>query len=502
MSQTNADDFEQARRAAKGFYPNRRIIQKVRDESHPSIATYWARVQRACNFPPGAKYQAAKEEVCKYCESCIVCQKLKPAREKLQQRVGSIKRRPFTEYAFDIIVLSEPDENGYRYILTVIDSFSQADDLFPLREASATEVTCALNDVMCRWTRPHSLRCDNAEAFTSAICWKLCEKARVELHLIAPHAHNSNGAVENANRRVEYLLRAIHLEQYLGPTSKQNWAQLLPNVRGILNSRLITRKISRYGYTPNELLYGATTKRSLPFDDEPWADVPEKAKVTGAAEAAADITLQKWRENHQVLLDTCKRLQDQWLVDLLTDADGDDTDALMSGDTVLVRVAERKHDKLQAPWAGPYLVLDREEVDAGHPKLLLQHVEFKTVGYFFPLNDLKRCNLDQYASIEAVLPAAALDNFEYKVEEVSDHRPKRRGTSKGRKMPKKGFEFLVHWADSPADESNPSWEPWSNSSLRSCEAFEQYCAKPEVIAQLGADFCVAEAGEAETQRKQ
>jgi hypothetical protein len=140
MSQTNADDFEQARRAAKGFYPNRRIIQKVRDESHPSIATYWARVQRACNFPPGAKYQAAKEEVCKYCESCIVCQKLKPAREKLQQRVGSIKRRPFTEYAFDIIVLSEPDENGYRYILTVIDSFSQADDLFPLREASATEV--------------------------------------------------------------------------------------------------------------------------------------------------------------------------------------------------------------------------------------------------------------------------------------------------------------------------------------------------------------------------
>jgi transposase InsO family protein len=485
--QTCADDFMQARRAEKGVYPHRRIIERVHNESHPSVATTWARVQRACNFPPGTKYQAAKDEVQRFCESCVICQKLKPAKEKLERRAGSIKRRPFTEYAFDIIVLSEPDQNGYRYILTVIDSFSQAVELFPLKEASATEVTYALNDVMCRWTRPYSLRCDNAKAFTSAICRKLCEKARVQLHLIAPYAHNSNGAVENANRRVEYLLRALILEQRLGPTSKQNWAQLLPNVRGILNSRLITR----YGCTPNDLRYGATTQRSLPFEDEPWISVPESANGGGAAEAAAEITLQKWREDHQMLLDTCERLQDQWLGELLTNAGGDDLDALVPGDTVLVRMKERKHDKLQAPWAGPYLVVDRDEVDAGHPKLCLQHIATKAVGYF-PLCDLKRCNLDQYANVEAVLPVAALDNFEYKVEEVIDHRPKHRSNSKGKKTPKKDFEFLVKWADLPEDEENPSWEPWSNSSLRSCEAYEAYCKKPEVMAQLGADFCIAE----------
>jgi hypothetical protein len=286
---------------------------------------------------------------------------------------------------------------------------------------------------------------------------------------------------------VEYLLRALILEQRLGPTSKQNWAQLLPNVRGILNSRLITR----YGVTPNELLYGATTQRSLPFEDEPWINVPESTNGGGAAEAVAEITLLKWREDHQILLDTCERLQDQWLGELLTDASGDDLDALVPGDTVLVRMKERKHDKLQAPWAGPYLVVDRDEVDAGHPKLCLQHIATKAVGYF-PLCDLKRCNLDQYANVEAVLPVAALDNFEYKVEEVIDHRPKHRSNSKGKKTPKKDFEFLVRWADLPVDEENPSWEPWSNSSLRSCEAYEAYCSKPEVMAQLGADFCIVE----------
>jgi hypothetical protein len=315
----------------------------------------------------------------------------------------------------------------------------------------------------------------------------------VALHLIAPYAHNSNGIVENANRRVEYLLRALILEQRLGPASKQNWAQLLPNVRGILNSRLITR----YGCTPNELLYGATTQRSLPFEDEPWMDIPETASVAGPAEAAAEITLQKWRENHQILLDTCEKLQDQWLGELLTNPNGDDLDALVPGDTVLVRMKERKHDKLQAPWAGPYLVVCRQEVDAGHPKLCLQHIATKDVGYF-ALSDVKRCNLDQYASVEAVLPVAALDNFEYSVAEVLDHRPKERRTGKGRRAPKKDFEFLVRWADLPEGEDNPSWEPWSNSSLRSCGAYETYCAKPEVVAQLGADFCVADDGAAAT----
>ncbi len=175
--QTCADDFAQARRAAKGVYPHRRFIERVHNESHPSVATTWARVQKACNFPPGSKYQEAKEEVQSFCDSCVICQKLKPAKEKLERRARSIKRRPFTEYALDIIVLSEPDLNGYRYILTVIDSFSQAVDLFTLQEASTMEVTCALNDVMCRWMCTYSLRCDNdAKAFTAAICRKLCEK--------------------------------------------------------------------------------------------------------------------------------------------------------------------------------------------------------------------------------------------------------------------------------------------------------------------------------------
>ena len=34
--------------------------------------------------------------------------------------------------------------------------------------------------------------------------------------------------------------------------------------------------------------------------------------------------------------------------------------------------------------------------------------------------------------------------------------------------------------------------PRGDASLRSCEAYEAYCKKPEVMAQLGADFCIKE----------
>jgi hypothetical protein len=66
-----------------------------------------------------------------------------------------------------------------------------------------------------------------------------------------------------------------------------------------------------------------------------------------------------------------------------------------------------------------------------------------------------------------------MDNFEYKVSEVLTHRPAVRQGSKGKRLPKSSFEFLVRWADLPEDEENPSWEPWSNASLRSLQAVLQ-----------------------------
>jgi transposase InsO family protein len=382
-------------------------------------------------------------------------------------------------------VLPEADLHGHRYILTVVDSFSGACELFPLKHSSADEVTQCLVDVMSRWTRPHSVRCDNAKCFASALLRKLCEVAKVQQHFVAPFAHQSNGQVENLNRRVEHVLRVMILDAKLGQPSRNNWSVLLPMVRGIINSKLV----HRHGCSANDLLYGATSQREGIFEDEPWnlGAGPSVAGVEadGPAAERAATTVQQWREQHEALLESCERAQDD-LLDRLAELQGPEAaevDSLQPGDAVLVSVEERGAHKLGARWTGPYLVV---EAPVGQ-RLLLQHLSSRKLVHV-QLAMCKRCDLSLMSNVDDWLPLAAQDNFEYVVKEVVSHRPATRALSGRKKRPKSDFEFQVLWADLPEGEDNPTWEPWANQSLRESEPYSTYLRRPDVAAALGGDF--------------
>ena len=162
-----------------------------------------------------------------------------------------MRKRPFAELAFDTIVLNQPDVDDNRHILVVIDNFSHAVELFPLKRATADAVTTCLHDVLCRWGKPHQVRCDNALAFAAAVTKQLLKRARVKQHFTAPYSHYSNGQVENANRRVMSILRAMILDDRLGPQTHLQWSLLLPAVR----RTMMTRTVLRHGCCPNDLAY-------------------------------------------------------------------------------------------------------------------------------------------------------------------------------------------------------------------------------------------------------
>ena len=106
--QWSSHDQRDAKLLQKCPFPNKRVISLAHDETHPSVATTWARVTRAIGLPPGESGAKLRAEVKAYCDTCLVCAKLKPARDKLESRLGSIRKRPFGQYAFDVMVLSEP----------------------------------------------------------------------------------------------------------------------------------------------------------------------------------------------------------------------------------------------------------------------------------------------------------------------------------------------------------------------------------------------------------
>ncbi len=62
-----------------------------------------------------------------------------------------IRSRPFTEIAIDLIVLTDADMDGNKNILVLIDSFSRAVELFPLKTGDAESVAACLYDCYNRW---------------------------------------------------------------------------------------------------------------------------------------------------------------------------------------------------------------------------------------------------------------------------------------------------------------------------------------------------------------
>jgi transposase InsO family protein len=474
-------------------FQHRRLLELAHDDTHPSLATTWRRVQRMAGFPYGEEGKMLKDEVRRWCAACVTCQKLQPCKEKISARIGSIRQRPFTCYSFDCIVLNEPDQQGNRYILVVVDSFSRAVELFPMVRATADVVAGHLHDVFCRWGRPHEVRCDNAKSFLSATVSSLLKLANIKLHKIPAYSHQSNGQVENMNRRVMTILRAMVLDSRLGPQSKLKWSLLLPAVRRVIMTRMVTA----LGCTPNELAYciSPDTEASI-FEDETWQEGLEGAEQE--AEAGCDKTMLELRRQHEQLIMSCDEKQEEVLnklrthnADLLQDAE-----LLQPGDFVLVEMKERPHSKLQAPWGGPYQVIGHARDDPEGPIFTCQHLASKKTTEFH-VSMLKKCNMDQFESPEDAVPYAAMDSWEWEVEKVTAHFPAGPRKVKGKRMrPKKEYEFEVWWKHCPPGEDNPTIESWEqNVSLRTCQPYLDYLARPEVRAELGTDFANEQPGD-------
>jgi hypothetical protein len=476
-TQTEAEAFRKAAQKWRGEFPDEALIKRCHDSTHPSFPVTWRRVIRATGIGPGAEQANLKKQVRHFCDACLICQKLQPARERVAARMGSIKKRPFGEYAFDVIVLNAPDVDDNRYILTVIDSFSKAVELFPLKKASAEAVTTCLHDVLCRWGRPYQVRCDNAKAFAASVTKQLLKRARVKQHFTAPYSHNSNGQVENANRRVMEILRAMILDDRLGPQTALQWSLLLPAVRRVLMSRMILQ----YGCCPNDIAYMfCPENEDSIFADEFWN--PDAQEPAQDQENVAISTLQR---QHQTLIDACEEAQDLHLAKLATlhEMQAPDLDPILPGEFVLVNMKERPHSKINSPWSGPWQVMETEDNDPTHPIITLQHIANKKIDRF-NASMCRRCNLDLYNILEEAIPIAAADNFEYEIEAILDHRP--RGERKRKR--KDTYEFQVLWRGLERSEDNPSWEPWANESLRASEPMQRYCERSDVQAELGRDF--------------
>jgi hypothetical protein len=273
------------------------------------------------------------------------------------------------------------------------------------------------------------------------------------------------------------VLRAMILDDRLGPQTHLQWSLLLPAVRKVIMSR----HVLQYGCCPNDLVYAMLPENEESiFSEEIWMPTAQEPALEGTSELIATLLKQ-----HQILIETCEAKLDEHLTKLamMHEVDAEEVEPLEPGDFVLVDIRERPHAKVNSPWSGPWQVIEHDDNDGAHPIVLCQHIASKKTERFNK-SMCKKCNLDLFEKVEDAVQYAARDSFEYEVEAILAHTPRGERKRKSREP----YQFQVLWKGIERSEDNPSWEPYSNQSLMESEPMREYCQRADVVAELGRDF--------------
>jgi hypothetical protein len=481
-------------RARRRVESNSEFLRRKIKEVHNAVAGHvgatrtYRRLRMLPEFPWGLKTGDIHKEVQQWCTGCLVCNKVWRLRGEPQRAQRAvIRQRPFTEVAMDLIVVNEPDIDGNKHILVLIDSFSRGVELYPLKSGDAESVVECLYDCYNRWGQPMRLRCDGAKAFLGSVCTYFNRLMKVKVHPIEPYSPQQNGQVERSNQEIMRHIRAMVNSDEAGPNSQWRWGLLASAARRIINNTVNWET----GVTPNELLYGgfSDTEMSL-FREDP---------AVGAGQSVPGWLYAKELEDAQAeLLRRSEVYQESVLARVVAEAERRGERELHQGEWVLVKrggMSGRPKTKLQSRYMGPYLVLNRPTPTDSIVEC--QHLASKQIRRFH-MSELQVVTLENYATVADAVPVALRDEWTYMIDSIVGHRPTgSRKLGSGRLRPKQSYSFLVKYAllpeSSEKGEENPCWQPWRNCQHLS--ALRDYCAKPEVIRELGQNFYVSDGEE-------
>jgi hypothetical protein len=462
-------------------------LHQVHSDSagHVGALKTYRRLRMLQRLPWDLSATQIHEQISRFIAACPVCQK--SASFSPSPTSGRwIRQPPFREISIDVLEMPVKDVDGNVKVLVVVDSFSRALELFPLPFADAVKVAECLYAVYCRYYRTAVVRCDNAKAFVGSVVNQLLRLLGANAHPIDAFAHWQNGQVERAHREVLRHLRALISSGSAGALPERRWSTLLHGARRIMMNTVCAST----GVAPNDLIFGGFADTDESLFQEPI--------VKQSASDRPEAFILELQEEQSSLLARAEDYQQKRFTYLASQSDDDGSCAFSEGDWVLCYRGGLPHgrprDKLQFPWTGPWRVLDREGDDF-NPRVRVIHAASRQV-HTFGRNELRRFNSDLLDGPDEHARVAERDFWDYTVDHISGHRPDGPRRQANRRLRnKRDYKFLVHYKYLPSSEEagceNPSWQPYQ--CVWNTNALKEYCDRPEITAQLGADFCVGDA---------
>ena len=151
--------------------------------------------------------------------------------------------------------VKEQAKHDYRFILTVVDTFSKYCWLYPLIDKKAINVANMLQHIFVEYGCPDQLHSDNGKEFTAEVVQHLCHAMNIKVIHGSPYHPQTQGQVEILNKKVKSTLKHRLLDSR--PEEQVNvWPFLLPEIRQNLNNTWhVTLKC-----TPFQVFFGRDSK--------------------------------------------------------------------------------------------------------------------------------------------------------------------------------------------------------------------------------------------------
>ncbi|XP_010576473.1 PREDICTED: uncharacterized protein LOC104838433 [Haliaeetus leucocephalus] len=166
---------------------------------------------------------------------------------KGQVQMGRIKSgtEPGDYWQVDFSEL--PRQNGYRYILVGVDTFTGWPEAFPCRSTQAKEVVkWLLQEIIPRFGVPIGISSDRGPHFVAEVVQNVSKILGITWDLYIPWRPQSSGKVERMNQTLKRQISKICQETNL------KWPQALP----LALLRIRVQPKSGTSVSPYELLYG------------------------------------------------------------------------------------------------------------------------------------------------------------------------------------------------------------------------------------------------------
>lgn len=411
-----------------------RLIQAVHNEAVGHLGAKET-VRRLKSQGHGWPFMRAM--VRKFIQDCDSCQK--DVVKELDIAVAKFSLHGdglMAKRSIDFIGPLAKTEEGFQYIITVVDHFSKWVELYPAHEATAAEAARALYEHYSRFGVPKELTSDRGAAFVNELIQQFNKRVGVTHTLSTAYSHEENGQVERANKEINRFIADV---LYNRKKKENRWHEDLPAVRRILN----TKMKGNTGFSPAYIIYAG----ALDLDKELFQQAGMEAKKTPLNRE----DWSEWLEARQKLQEAVATkvkllLEEQQKIKVLADT-GIRTEFPV-GSLVLKRSPEGKAEKFGKRWQGPYRVTginnqSYQLLDIGNGKTLP----------WCNIHLLREYNHDarRVDPVEVKLKDSATT---YLVDSIWAHELPKNWNKKS----VSGIKFLVKWKG----WEEPTWQYWAD----------------------------------------